>query len=41
LLSSQFISVHQSSPEFNPTAEVIAEVNPLHVVQMVSERRAR
>jgi hypothetical protein len=28
MLGFQFISVRQNSPQFNPTAEVTAEVNP-------------
>jgi hypothetical protein len=38
-LSFQFISVHQDSPQFNPTAEVAAEVNPLRAVQRVNLNR--
>jgi hypothetical protein len=33
LLGSQFISVHQNSPQFKSTAEVATEVNPLRAVQ--------
>jgi len=32
-LSSQFISVHQHSPQFDSAAEVPAEVNHLRAVQ--------
>ena len=38
LLRFQFVSVHQNSPQFKSTAEVIAEVNPLRAVQGVGKR---
>jgi len=38
LLGFQFISVRQNAPEFNSTAEVTAEVNPLRAVQGVKAK---
>lgn len=38
LLISQFITVHRCSPRLVSTAEVIAEVDPLRVVQEVRLR---
>jgi hypothetical protein len=37
-LGSQFISVHSKTLKFNSTAEVIAEVKPLHAIGPFSLR---